>query len=88
MHGNVAEWCEDEYDAYPSGAATDPCFSSSSSPPDNQLYVIRGGSWYGVPRTAGRLVGTRSITSIEDTVGFRFVLAPHAGEKLETPEEE
>ena len=89
MHGNVAEWCEDEYDVYPSGAATDPCFSSSSSPPDNQLYVIRGGSWYDVPencRSARRYA--LDYYSIEDTVGFRFVLAPHAGEKLETPEEE
>jgi formylglycine-generating enzyme required for sulfatase activity len=45
MHGNVWEWCQDRYGAYPSGSATDPTGATSGS---NRVY--RGGSWYGSAR--------------------------------------
>ena len=45
MHGNVWEWCQDGYGAYPSGTATDPTGESSGT-----LRVVRGGGWYGDAR--------------------------------------
>jgi formylglycine-generating enzyme required for sulfatase activity len=41
MHGNVWEWCEDDYCAYASGPLTDPIGVCKSG-----RKVIRGGSWY------------------------------------------
>ncbi len=39
MHGNVSEWCQDWYGAYPDGSQTDP-----SGPSSGSLRVFRGGS--------------------------------------------
>jgi formylglycine-generating enzyme required for sulfatase activity len=40
IHGNVWEWCQDWYGAYPGGEVTDPTGASSGT-----ARVIRGGSW-------------------------------------------
>ena len=40
LHGNVWEWCRDDFCPYPSGESTDPVGSC-----DSGLRVIRGGSW-------------------------------------------
>jgi formylglycine-generating enzyme required for sulfatase activity len=40
LHGNVWEWCQDDFCPYPADGATDPLGTCSSG-----LRVIRGGSW-------------------------------------------
>ena len=40
MHGNVLEWVQDGYRAYPAGAAVDPIRGAAGV-----VRVSRGGSW-------------------------------------------
>jgi formylglycine-generating enzyme required for sulfatase activity len=62
MHGNVAEWCLDQYEeGYkpPTGAVVDPWLKATKSYP----HVVRGGSWNSIPeevRSAARLASDRS----------------------------
>ena len=42
MHGNVWEWCQDEYGPYAAGLASD-----SSGPSSTSYRVLRGGCWGG-----------------------------------------
>jgi formylglycine-generating enzyme required for sulfatase activity len=90
MHGNLWEWCEDDWhdnykDAPNDGSAW---IDTQNSNPDNQSYsyknndnelnkVIRGGSWLHVPlncRCAGR--GLNSARDGYNNVGFRVVSGP------------
>jgi len=68
MHGNVIEWCQDWFQAYPSRAVIDP-------KPDSDEKVgraQRGGSWGNEPatcRSANRIQSEPDISSSQ--VGFR-----------------
>lgn len=68
MHGNVYEWCQDWYGAYPSGSVTDPAGPSSGS-----LRVLRGGSWYGYARYCRSANRNRLVPGNRDRdYGFRL----------------
>jgi formylglycine-generating enzyme required for sulfatase activity len=50
MHGNVDEWCLDEYAPYQPGLAVDPVGKAGGEKQPGR--VVRGGSWYGYARFA------------------------------------
>ena len=74
MHGNVWEWCADEFDplAHASTALEDPAHLSETT---DQPRVLRGGSWLGTAVPCAR----RSFDYPErsaDTRGFRVAFTP------------
>ncbi len=71
MHGNVWEWCEDEYEATASSTQDAVNRNSSTS------RVLRGGAWVNVTsfvRSAVRSDGAPDVTS--GGVGFRVARSP------------
>lgn len=69
MHGNVWEWCEDDYCAYPPGPAVNPLGRCEA-----EKKVIRGGSWYfnaANARSARRY--THAPRDSGFSLGFRLV---------------
>jgi formylglycine-generating enzyme required for sulfatase activity len=78
MHGNVSEWCQDWYGAYPSGSVSDPRGSASGS-----YRVRRGGNWgftAGSCRSAVR--GGGKPSNRVGGRGFRVSLSP-SGKQLD-----
>ncbi|MBW4473575.1 MAG: SUMF1/EgtB/PvdO family nonheme iron enzyme [Stenomitos rutilans HA7619-LM2] len=74
MHGNVWEWCQDQWHESYEGATTDG--SAWLSEDENASRVIRGGSWHGQPsncRSAYRVDAPPALR--DDLVGFRVVCA-------------
>ena len=74
MHGNVEEWCEDWYGAYPEGLVTDP-----KGPATGGNRVSRGGSFSGVyvPEASSSVRYLLfSLQSRSDRIGFRLVRTP------------
>lgn len=70
MHGNVWEWCEDEYCPYPESAVTDPEPARCGS----GLKVIRGGSWHFGPDSARSALRYTHAPYLRGfSIGFRLV---------------
>jgi formylglycine-generating enzyme required for sulfatase activity/uncharacterized caspase-like protein len=75
MHGNVWEWCLDDWHENYDNAPTDGN-AWKTKDNENQFKLLRGGSWYGKPgncRSAVRYYVTR--VSRYDEVGFRLVFS-------------
>ncbi|MFA7005987.1 MAG: SUMF1/EgtB/PvdO family nonheme iron enzyme [Verrucomicrobiia bacterium] len=81
LHGNVAEWCNDFYDAtyYPKSPSANP-----RGPDDGERYVLRGGAWNSAAercRSAARRYespGFQDACFARDAIGFRCVRQPAA----------
>jgi len=72
MHGNVLEWCSDQYGTYPSGTVKNPLGPSSGS-----HRVVRGGSWGDDAANCRSAIRCSFIPGRRGSdVGFRLVLAP------------
>jgi formylglycine-generating enzyme required for sulfatase activity len=79
MHGNVWEWCLDDWHENYDGAPTDgsPWLGQKDNDNDNRFQLLRGGSWINVPedcRSAFRYYGNY----IYNYFGFRVVVVAGA----------
>jgi glycerophosphoryl diester phosphodiesterase len=73
MTGNVMEWVYDYFEAYTSGAQTNPSGPSSGS----NNHVFRGGSWWHAPYTVyQRAYNANANYTGNGLLGFRVVYKP------------
>lgn len=72
MIGNLWEWCQDRYGAYPAGAVIDP------QPVTGSNRLLRGGSWniYGLFCRSAQRNGGTPAGAFNRGIGFRVGLAP------------
>jgi eukaryotic-like serine/threonine-protein kinase len=76
MHGNVWEWCADNWhNNYNNAPINGSAWVDSGG--KNSLYVLRGGSWFYYPGDCRSAVRNRLIIDLHDyNCGFRVVFAP------------
>ena len=73
MHGNVHEWCSDNYGLLPGGYVEDPIGPLGGG----DLHIIRGGSWMGQAKDCRTSDRHRNwFVSYIGNVGFRIALGP------------
>ena len=71
MHGNVCEWCQDWYGAYPTGSVTGP-----TGPVSGTAHVYRGGSWRGYGGNCRSAIRYSTYAPGNyNVIGFRVVLS-------------
>ena len=81
MHGNVSEWCQDEYEPYTSSEETDP-----QGPSVGSSRVFRGGGWFnaaGHCRSAHRQ--RQDLSQRYSFCGFRVAMSLPAKQPASTP---
>jgi formylglycine-generating enzyme required for sulfatase activity len=90
MHGNVWEWCADQWHENYQGAPTDGSAwiedSDKDNNNDNHSRLLRGGSWYsnpGICRSAVRSSLNPDI--VHDLIGFRLVCGVFSSRTLPSP---
>ncbi|MBH8576866.1 SUMF1/EgtB/PvdO family nonheme iron enzyme [Nostocaceae cyanobacterium CENA369] len=72
MHGNIWEWCQDEWHENYNNAPTDG--SAWLSDNENQRRLLRGGSWYDSPRYCRSAFRNYIAREWNVNVGFRVVV--------------
>lgn len=74
MHGNVWEWCEDDWHNNYAGPSRPDDGSPWIESPRTGLYVLRGGYWHGIARNARSSCRTGLSSVAYYDGGFRVVL--------------
>jgi formylglycine-generating enzyme required for sulfatase activity len=69
VHGNVSEWVQDWYAAYPTTAVTDP---TGGSPQSSNSRVNRGGGWDDVLRSCRSAYRGVGVPDYHAGIGFRI----------------
>jgi formylglycine-generating enzyme required for sulfatase activity len=77
MHGNVWEWCLDNWHDNYEDAPNDGSAWINSKGNNDNMHVLRGGSWFDLPNDCRSAYRYRDDTDgYNDDVGFRVVYAP------------
>jgi formylglycine-generating enzyme required for sulfatase activity len=77
MHGNVWEWCEDDWHDNYKGAPLDGSAWLNSRRKKSDRKILRGGSWLNYPNRCRSAIRYKYVTdNLLDLIGFRVVYAP------------